>query len=56
MDTEKNYKEILEYLENCYTGAKAMDDTEMELRIGRAVAAFKADIYINIFRSDFLPQ
>lgn len=56
MDAEKDYKEILEYLENCYTGARAMDDVEMELRISRAIVAFKADIYKNIFRGDFLPQ
>lgn len=39
-DQEKN---ILEYLENSYIGAKMMDDISAMVRIARAIDAFKAD-------------
>ena len=35
--------EILDYLENAYTGAKMYDDLSVMVRISRAIAAFKAD-------------
>jgi len=36
-------KQILTYLENCYSGAKMMGDVECEIRISRAIAAFNTD-------------
>ena len=39
-DQEKN---ILEYLENSYTGARMMHDVSAMVRIARAIVAFKAD-------------
>lgn len=53
MDTEKNYKEIIEYLENCYTGARACDDVEIMCRVSRALAAFKADVHEDIFTPEY---
>lgn len=40
---------ILEFLENCYTGARMMDDLEMEVRIARALFAYKYDVEDNPF-------
>jgi hypothetical protein len=34
---------IIEYLENAYSGAKAMDDVELMLRLSRAIIAFSYD-------------
>lgn len=31
---------IIEYLENAYSGAKAMDDVELMSRLARAIVAF----------------
>lgn len=36
-------KEFLEYLENCYTGARKTGDISFQTRLGRAIAAFKTD-------------
>lgn len=35
--------EILEYLEDSFCGARAMDDLSAMVRISRAIAAFKSD-------------
>jgi len=45
---------INDYLETAYVGARAVGDEECTLRIARAIAAFNADINIDIFTSDFL--
>lgn len=37
------YNEILNYLDNCYTGAMMIDDYPMATRIARAIAAFQGD-------------
>ncbi len=37
-------KDILEYLEYAFSGAKMMDDYETQLRISRAINAFQLDI------------
>lgn len=34
---------IIEYLENAYTGAKMMDDVELMLRLSRAIISFSYD-------------
>lgn len=34
---------IIEYLENAYSGAKAMDDAELMLRLSRAIVSFSYD-------------
>ena len=34
---------ILEYLEEAYAGARAMDDVELMCRLGRAILAFDYD-------------
>lgn len=49
----KAYKEVIEYLENVRSGAKAMDDIEMMHRVDRALAAFDADAEDEIFNDDF---
>lgn len=54
MDTEKQKKEILEYLEYSYSGAKMMDDIELQTRIERAIEAFKADVHEDIFKENFI--
>lgn len=45
--------DIKEFLENSYTGAKAMDDIEAQTRIARAIAAYEADIEMDIFTEEF---
>ena len=57
-DQEKN---ILEYLENSYTGARMMNDISAMIRIARAITAFKADpeiaedeIFTEHFISDYV--
>lgn len=42
-------KTILQFLEESYTGAKAYGDEETMLRISRAILAFQADVYQDIF-------
>ena len=54
MDNEKQRAAILEYLECSYSGAKMMDDIELQTRIGRAIEAFKADVHEDIFREGFI--
>ncbi len=49
-----NFKEIVDYLETCYVGARAMNDTELQKRISNALAAFKADTDMDIFTIDFI--
>ena len=36
-------KEIMEYLEESYCGERTMDDESCQVRLARAIAAFKAD-------------
>lgn len=36
-------KVILNYLKKAYVGASVMDDEEMMIRLGRAIAAFSYD-------------
>lgn len=43
MDNEKQKQEVIDFLENTYTGAKMMGDEEVMLRASRALLAFKAD-------------
>ena len=52
MSNEKQQKEILNYLESSYSGAKMLGDEETMLRISRAIVAFKADVYTDIFKDD----
>ena len=54
MDNEKQKAAILEYLESSYSGAKMMDDIEIQTRVGRAIEAFKADVHEDIFREGFI--
>lgn len=53
MDT-KQYSIILADLENALTGARMLDDTEMVLRLSRAIAAFEADVDKDIFVENFI--
>ena len=53
MDT-KQYSIILADLENALTGARMLDDTEMVLRLSRAIAAFEADVDKDIFIENFV--
>lgn len=54
MDTEREKAIILDYLETYYCGAMAVHDEELTLRLARAIVAFKADIYKDIFIEDAL--
>ncbi len=36
-------KEIMKYLEESYCGARTMDDESCQIRLARAIAAFKAE-------------
>ena len=56
MDTEKNKELILAYLEKSYSGAKMMDDIEIQTRICRAIEAFKADVEEDIFKEGFIER
>ena len=54
---EKNQKEIINYLDNSYSGAKMMGDNETMLRLARALAAFKADPYDDeVFQEKFIEK
>lgn len=41
MDNEKQKQEVIEFLENTYTGAKMMGDEEVMLRASRALLAYQ---------------
>lgn len=45
MDNEKQKHEVIDFLENTYTGAKMVGDEEVMLRASRALLAFKADVH-----------
>lgn len=49
MDNEKQKHEVIDFLENTYTGAKMVGDEEVMLRAYRALLAFKADVHKDIF-------
>ena len=36
-------KEIMKYLEESYCGARTMDDESCQIKLARAIAAFKTD-------------
>lgn len=40
-----NKEIILNYLEECYSDAKMMDDVKMMIRLNRAIIAFDCDIF-----------
>lgn len=52
MSNDKQQEEILNYLECSYSGAKMLGDEETMLRLSRAIVAFKADVYTDIFKDD----
>lgn len=56
MRSKHNQREIIEYLEYSYSGAKMSNDVETQLRISRAIAAFNADVNIEIFDKDFIEK
>lgn len=56
MDTEKNKELILDFLEKSYSGAKMMDDIEIQIRVGRAIEAFRADVEDAIFKEGFIER
>ena len=43
VDLNIEEQKILDYLENSYTGARTMNDEECQIRLARAIAAFKSD-------------
>lgn len=49
-------KEIKEYLEAAYSGAKMMGDVEGTTRIARALAALQADVEKDIFTEEFMEE
>ena len=48
MDNEKQKQEVIDFLENTYTGAKMMGDEEVMLRASRALLALR-QMCIRIF-------
>ena len=48
-NTEVGIMQVIDFLENTYTGAKMMGDEEVMLRASRALLAFKADVHKDIF-------
>lgn len=47
-------KEILDYLQSCYSGAVAIEDIDLQLRTKRAIVAFKADTTEDIFTKNIV--
>lgn len=45
----KREEEILEYLEQSYSGAKMMDDESCQVRLARAIAAFNSNPEVSAF-------
>ncbi len=56
MTMNEQYEAILEYLKNSHSGARMMRDTEIELRIARAITAFEADVHENIFADGLIER
>lgn len=55
----KSELEVLDMLETAYSGARAMDDESCQVRVARAIAAFKADPEADpedIFTESFIEQ
>lgn len=52
MDNEKQKQEVIDFLENTYTGAKMLGDEEVMLRASRALLAFKADVHKYFHRGE----
>lgn len=55
----KSEAEVLDMLEAAYSGARAMDDESCQVRVARAIAAFKADPGTDpeeIFTESFIEQ
>ncbi len=51
--TDKGIRDIINYLEMCYIGARAMDDVEAMSRIERAIAVMKIPSRQEVFRDGF---
>ena len=49
MDNENQKQEVIDFLENTYTGAKMMGDEEVMLRVLWRLLAYKADVHKDIF-------
>lgn len=47
---------IIEFLEDSYEGAKAYGDKETMLRLSRALIAFQADVYEEIFLPEIIEK
>ena len=43
VDLNIEEQKILDYLENSYTGARTMNDEECQIRLARAIPAFKSN-------------
>ena len=50
---DKTIRDILNYLEMSYVGARAMDDVEIMCRIERAIAVIKTPASQEVFLPDF---
>lgn len=53
VDMNNQIKEIENYLETSYSGAKMMDDVDAVCRIARALVALKADPGTEIFTEEY---
>lgn len=52
-------QEIYDFLEKNYCGARAMDDLSCQIRLARAIAAFKSDpeeSYEDLFTENFISK
>lgn len=55
----KAEQEIYDFLEKSYCGARAMDDLSCQIRLARAIAAFKSDpeeSYEDLFTESFISK
>lgn len=53
---DKGLRDIVNYLEMCYVGARALDDVEAMCRIERAIVVMKTPASQEIFRDGFMEE
>lgn len=53
MTLEEQIAFVVDFLETSYTGARAMDDVEMMVRLERAIAVMKTPAEVEVFLPEF---
>lgn len=51
-DLTSNEKDVLDYLRNSHSGARMLDDIEIQIKLERAIAAFEADLHEKVLISE----